>query len=347
MLVILGSGLVWFTTFHPADLQAEAVACTEDAAPLQPGQTLKVLNWNVQYMAGKGYVFFYDLPDNSGPDERPSREAVAQTFAEVARVIREEDPDLVLLQEVDDGADRTDGEDQLARLLGMLPSEYVCHTSAFYWKAAFVPHPRILGAVGMKLSIVSKYRITSAQRHQLALMPADPLTQQFNFKRAVLEARLPIAGGGELAVLNTHLDAFAQGSDTMTRQVQQVDAILSQLTQAGLPWLIGGDFNLLPPTPDAYQRLIPSHQSYYNPETEIIPLYERYQAVPSLAEVTSPEYQRWFTHYPNDPAIAGPDRTIDYLFLSPALGLGEHYVRQHDTLTISDHLPLIAEITLP
>jgi len=131
-------------------------------------------------MAGKNYVFFYDLLDNSGPDGRPSPEDIAKTLKEVARIIQDENPDVILLQEVDDGAKRTDYEDQLASLLPLLPKEYACYASAFYWKASFVPHPRIMGAAGMKLSTISKYKMTEAVRHQLALIPADPLTQQFN-----------------------------------------------------------------------------------------------------------------------------------------------------------------------
>lgn len=77
-------------------------------------------------------------------------------------------------------------------------------------------------------------------------MPGDPLSQQFNLKRAILEARLPVAGHGDFVALNTHLDAFAQGSVTMGRQVAEVDELLASLTSAGLAWAIGGDFNLLP-----------------------------------------------------------------------------------------------------
>ena len=146
--------------------------------------------------------------------------------------------------------------------------------------------------------------------------------------------------------LTTHLDAFAQGSDTMARQVEQVHTALSGLSAASAPWVIGGDFNLLPSTA-ARERLIPSHQSYYNPETEITPLFAAYQAVPSLADVTGPDYARWFTYIPNDPAIRGPDSTLDYLFFPPQITVGQHAVRQHDTPTISDHFPVTAEFQLP
>lgn len=335
----------WLATFHPPELQDEPVVCVGRAPSLRAQQWLKVMTWNVQFMAGKRYVFFSDLPDGNAPDERPSRDAITQTLAEVARVIRAESPDLILLQEIDDGAARTDYEDQLARLLALLPPGYACRTEAFYWKAAYVPHPRIHGAVGMKLVILSKYRIASAQRHQLALMPGDPLSQQFNLKRAILEAHLPVEQSGDFVALDTHLDAFAQGADTMERQVGQVDGLLLQLTTAGLPWVIGGDFNLLP-SAAARQRLIASHQSFYNPQTEIAPLYARYQAVPSYAEATGSDASRWFSYVPNDPAIGRLDRTLDYLFLAPNVRLGRHSVRQGDTQAISDHMPLIAELQI-
>lgn len=343
--VILFSALVWFTTYHPADLELVSVYSRGPAPALQQGQTVKVMTWNIQYLAGKNYVFFYDLPDGTGPDERPSSKDIAVTLDEVARVIRYEDPDILLLQEVDCGAKRTDHRDQLADLLTKLPVKYSCYASAYYWKAAWVPHPRIMGSVGMKLAVISKYRISSAFRHQLPVMPDNIFVKQFNFKRAVLEARLPVSGGTEFVAMNTHLDAFAQGSNTMERQVARVKAILDGLSSRGLHWAVGGDFNLLPPG-DAYHRLGPRQQGYYKPMTELAGFFRDYQAVPSAEEAGSDSSWQFYTHFPNDPEIFQADRTIDYLFLSRGLKLGEHYVRQNDTRSISDHLPVVAEVTL-
>ncbi len=337
---------VWLLTFHPEELQTETVTSPAGAPLLQPGQQLKILTWNVQFMAGKNYVFWHDTPNFDGPHERPSPDAITQTLAEVSRVIRAENPDIVLLQEVDDGARRTDYEDQLRRLLALLPPEYCSHVAAFYWKAGFVPHPRILGSSGMKLSTISKYKISRALRHQLALPPNDFLTRQFSTKRAVLEARLPLAQGGELAVLNTHLDAFAAGTNTMHLQVAEIDSILTALDASGVAWVLGGDFNLLPPDRAAYERLPVSHQSYYHPESESVALYQNYRVLPDWQDVTGPDYRKWFTHFANDPVAAGPDRTIDYLIFPHAAAVDTHFVRQHDTLKISDHLPVVAVFQL-
>jgi endonuclease/exonuclease/phosphatase family metal-dependent hydrolase len=337
--------LAWVSTYHPRDNQTVRVARSSDAPMLKPGQKMKILTWNVQYMAGKGHVFFYDVQGNNGPDARPTTSEVSQTLQEVARVIRDESPDVILLQEIDDGSRRTDYRDELAELLTLLPSGYCCSASAFYHKAWFVPHPRIMGAVGMKLAVISKYQISAAVRHQLPLMPGDPLTQLFNFKRCVLETRLPVEGGGNFVALTTHLDAFAQGNNTMERQVAMVLSLLGSLDQQRTPWVIGGDFNLLPP--GAYPLLREDQRYLFNKDSEIEPLFQHYQSVPNLLETGGGQRQTWFTHFPNDPKVAAPDRTIDYLFFSDNVTLGRHYVRQSDCLRISDHFPVVAEIKLP
>jgi len=345
---VLAAGFVaavWFTTFHPAARERAVVMCPDGTPALTAGQTVKILTWNIQFMAGKSHVFFFDVLEGNGPDERPSAKDVELTLEEVSRVIRQETPDIVLLQEVDDGAKRTDYQDQLAAILLRLGTEYPCHCSAFYWKARFVPHPRILGAVGMKLAVLSKYRIKEATRHQLALVPAGIFRRQFTLKRAVLEARMPVEGGRDFVALCTHLDAFAQGTDTMGRQVGQVKTILDGLDRERLPWVIGGDFNLLPPG-RAYASLPARQQAYYNERTEITPLFEAFQAVPGLEEVNGSDPTRWFTHYSNDPSVKAPDRTIDYLFMPKTLCLLEHHVRRHDTLRISDHLPVVATVRI-
>jgi len=347
-VVLLGVALavlVYSITWHPADREDAALSCDVNTATLQPGQALKVMTWNVQYLAGKRYVFWYDLADGSGPDTRPTAADLAYSLDEVVRILRDEQPDIVLLQELHENTKATDYQNQLALLQERLADVYPCSSQAFYWKAAFVPHPKIRGSVGMKLGTLSRYRISSAERLQLPTPPADPLTRQFNLKRALLVNYLPIRDGGQLAVINTHLDAFSQGDDTMQRQVAMIDQQLQTLNAAKTPWIIGGDFNLLPP--GQYQRLSERQRSWYAPDSELQVLAGKYPMIPNLQETSGPDQAAWYTHYPNDPQASGPDRTLDYLFHSPTLERVAANVRQVDTLRISDHLPLIARFLLP
>ncbi|MGM0453974.1 MAG: endonuclease/exonuclease/phosphatase family protein [Thermodesulfobacteriota bacterium] len=335
-------GLIWFSTFHPPAKKTEPVRCDDQAPVLTPGQTIKVLSWNVQFMAGKGYHFFYE----GGTDTRPEPGDIAKTLDAVAEVIRDEDPDIVLLQEVDVNARRTDYMNQVKKLARRLPDAYRCRASSYYWKADFVPHPKIMGSVGMKLVTFSKYRIDSAMRHQLPLIPESTLRQQFNLKRAVLVTRLPVTDNGDFAVLNTHLSAFAQGTNALARQVDVVKSLMDRFSANAIPWIAGGDFNLLPPG-KAYQRLSQEQKYRYQPESRLKPIFEDYQAVPGLEDISGKNRRQWYTHFPNDPAIKTPNKTIDYIFYADTVAVGPHYVRRRDTAGISDHLPVVAEFVLP
>ena len=99
LLIIAGllATLIYSLTWRPEAKETLPVSCVAPRAPtLLPGQALKVMTWNVQYLAGKNYVFWYDTADGSGPDERPTVEDMAASLDEVARVIRDEQPDLLL-----------------------------------------------------------------------------------------------------------------------------------------------------------------------------------------------------------------------------------------------------------
>lgn len=339
-VLIAFAGWVYLSTYHPAAVESVVVHNASDAPILEPGRRLKILSWNVQFMAGnENNHFFYD----DGPDPWPDVDTVDRVTRQVARFIEQQDPDVVLLQEVDDVATRTHLKDQAQALLQQLP-QYTSHVETFYWKAAYVPHPAIRGRVGMKLVVLSKYAIRDATRRALSAITTDDIvTRQFNLKRAMLEVRLPVESADELVLINTHLSAFAQGSDTMARQIDQIMTRLQALP-AGARWVMGGDFNLLPNDAalSAYNEL----RSHYNEKgTELYPLIKTYPSIPALADIeTNPE--PWYTYMsPQDPQRR-PNRTIDYIFHSPALKVESGEVLRGDAIPLSDHLPVIIEFTL-
>lgn len=340
LAVVALSATVYLSTFHPAAVEDVTVHNAADAQMLQPNQAVKVLSWNVQFMAGNSdNHFFYD----DGPDPWPDADTVAEVTRRVAAFIAEQDADVVLLQEVDDRATRTHLQDQTQALLRQLP-QYGSYAETFYWKAAYVPHPAIQGRVGMKLVLLSKYRLGEARRLALSAITSDDiLTRQFNLKRAMLQVHLPVAGAEDLVLVNTHLSAFAQGSDTMERQIGQVMALIEDLPD-GSPWVLGGDFNLLPD--DAALAANPELTSHYNGQgTELAPLIARYPSVPALSEIRS-NPEPWYTYMsPLDPQRR-PDRTIDYLFHAPGLKSQSAAVLRGEASALSDHLPVTVELTL-
>lgn len=348
LLILAGllTALTYSLTWRPADKQTLPVSCVAPRAPtLLPGQALEVMTWNVQYLAGKNYVFWYDTPDGSGPDERPTPENMASSLDEVARVIRDEQPDVLLLQELDEGAKPSHYQDQLALLQERLVDLYPCSVEAFDWKADFVPDRHIFGSVGRKLVTLSRYQIEHAERLQLPVAPANLISRQFQPKPALLLSYLPLSDGGQLAVLNTRLDNAAPGHSAVREQVEATIKLLDKFESRGTPWLIGGDFNLLPL--GQFLRLDADRRGQYSPDSELHLLWDKYPMVPSNSQSSGIDRDQWLTHFPNDPGLDGPDRTVDYLFYSPRLKKVEARVRQDDTLRISNHLPVIARFLLP
>lgn len=338
--------VIYSLTWRPADQQTLPVSCVAPRAPtLLPGQALKVMTWNVQYLAGKNYVFWYDTTDGKGPDERPTVEDMAASLDEVARVIRDEQPDILLLQELDDNAKRSHYQDQLALLQERLADLYPCSAQTYDWKADLVPDLHIFGSVGRKLATLSRYQIEHAERLQLPVASTDFISRQFQPKPALLLTYLPLSDGGQLAVLNTRLDGGAPGRSAVLDQVKTTVKLLDKFEGRGTPWLIGGDFNLLPL--GQFLRLDADKRSAYSPDSELHLLWDKYPLIPSNNESSGIDRQQWLTHFPNDPSLDGPDRTLDYLFHSPRIKRVEAKVRQADTLRISNHLPVIARFLLP
>ena len=303
LLSAAGFVWLWFGVWEPDLIEPAQVECSADAPLLDLQKPLKVVSFNVQYMASKNYVFFYDLADGSGKDSKPSLEHVRWTLDRVAEVIKAEDADVVLLQEMNDGAVRTHYMHQAQELLQRLNGDYPCHAAADYWRIRFMPHPSFLGPVGMQLVTLSKYKIADAIRHQLPIMSKDPVTQKFYFRRAIMDVRLAVEPLGEKAavtladnssqqqlqklwpntvsVLNTHLDAWGGGSGIMKKQIGKLQSVLQNLDNAFIPWVVGGDFNLLPPDGGLQRDIIHgAGTGSYDQETAIRPMYEAYNSIP-------------------------------------------------------------------
>ena len=338
----LASGVLAYNlSWHPQPREKVPPVCTAQAPHLTPGQALKVMTWNLQYLAGKRYVFWYEGTD--GKDQRPTSQDLAYTLDEVTRVIRDEAPDVVLLQELDQGAKATDYQDQLGLLKERLADLYSCSAQAFDWKADFVPDRHVFGSVGRSLAILSRFQIDKAERLQLPEHTGP--RQWFEPKRALLSAYLPIKGGGELAVLNTRLARYQPGTDLQRQQLERIVKRVDKLEAGGVAWLIGGDFNLLPL--GQYRRLPPAAKESFSLDSDLHLLWDRYPMIPSNAQAGGAHRADWFTHSPNTGSVQPAERTLDYLIHSPKLTQVTARVRQEDSLGISDHLPLIARLLLP
>ncbi|WOG27668.1 endonuclease/exonuclease/phosphatase family protein [Endozoicomonas sp. 8E] len=335
----LHSWLLWIAVLLKLGLGAgsvfakPSVQCTGTPEKLEAGQSIKVMTWNVQFLAGG----IYELWKPPQQREALALDKQLSVFQQVADLIEEENPDILLLQEVD--VDPRVRMNQIQWFKDALPARFYCSTFTAYSFLNERASPNVRKEPGgVNLLTFSRFAIESVVRHDLPALP-DQSLYPATTQRALLETEINL-GAESLTVINTHLDAFAQGLDIMQRQVKQLAERLDQLEASSL-WITGGDFNLIPQ--GQYEHLHDSEQFWYQKDSELSVLTDRYPVVPTPQQASGEARQQWFTNRSRQEL--GLDRTLDYLFYSTKLDLVKARVVQKAEL-LSDHLPLVAEFRL-
>jgi endonuclease/exonuclease/phosphatase family metal-dependent hydrolase len=187
----------------------------------------------------------------------------------------------------------------------------------------------------MHLATLATVPVARARRIALPLLAEPRWRQAFNLKRALLEVEVPLADGRVLMVGNTHLSAFSRGDGTLPRQVAVLAAWMGAQAARGRPFVLAGDLNLLPPG-DVPARL-PDPENYAD-DADLVRglLTHARSAVPAEAWL-APEWRSY------QPYGSAPDRVLDYVFVSPDLGVRDVRVEPTEA---SDHLPLAVTLDL-
>jgi endonuclease/exonuclease/phosphatase family metal-dependent hydrolase len=173
-------------------------------APVQPqtSGTLRILTYNIHHGEGMDKEFDYQR---------------------LAKVIRDLAPDLVALQEVDVGTERTAGVDQVA-LLGKLCRMHYAFGQAMPYQG---------GLYGE--AILSRFPIERVLVH--------PLPYQFEQEpRAALEVRVRPASIGPITFVGTHL--CHEKAENRVQQTQRLHRLFPK--PEGPPVILAGDFNARP-----------------------------------------------------------------------------------------------------
>lgn len=157
----------------------------------------------------------------------PPSEQVKIDMAAIARVINQEKPDLVALQEVDVHTERSgknlDQARELARLTGM---------KSFFMKALDYQG----GEYG--IAVLSKYPILDSAGY---LLPRDPAIGGED--RAVASITVELPGKKKVIFASTHLDLKE------ANRLSQAKALTGHFENSGIPMILGGDFNALVGSP--------------------------------------------------------------------------------------------------
>lgn len=314
-------------------------------------KTLRVMTWNVKYGGGR-LDFFYD-----GHGERilmrPSE--VIDHLDALAEVIRQVNPDVLFLQEVDRAAMRTALIDQVRWLLDHTALHHGAY--AAQWRADFVPS-RNLGRVDGGVAILSKYPLREAQRVALPLIAdQDSLTQYFFLRRCVLTAELDLGMNRRLGVLCTHTSAFTT-SQTKRAQLMWFKRLMDAYSARGLSWVTGADLNVLPPDStmlSGFPDVAPTEDAFLAADFSGQPewmraFYRDYSPAIALERYAADESAH-FSHTTHTDHFWS--RKLDYMFTNASWEPESTHTLQSvehggiETMSRSDHAPLVGTLCVP
>ena len=207
---------------------------------LHAGDTLKVVTWNIGYGAlGDNADFFMD----GGTSVYTADKArVQENITAVSDWLKEQNPRLILLQEIDRDSMRSRSIDETEAISSAIGKGYDM-TFANNYKAVFVPFPfPPLGKVDSGLLTLSAYPIKTATRVSLPC-PFDWPIRTANLKRCLMVDRIHVGGSDhDFVVVNLHLEAYDTGAGKI-EQTRQLAQLLKEEYGKGNYVIAGGDFN--------------------------------------------------------------------------------------------------------
>lgn len=352
-------------------------AQADHPAPPDNPTSLKVMAWNVKYGACRVDFWF----DFWGDRVQLSTTEVNDCLAKVAALVKEYDPDILMTEEIEVDSKRSAYVDMVRYLLENTDLRYAAYIET--WNSRYIPNEG-LGRMNLGNAIFSRYPITKAERiRQVDRTDQDTLTKTFYIHRAIGRAELDLGGGRTVLAFVVHTEAY-DNDGTKQKQIQQIYDLVKAET---LPFVLGGDFNELPPvcdekadagTPESCdgklrlsgfpdERESSKGTSYEQPPytpSVMKKFYDDFNPYIPLARygVGEANQRPYFTH-----SVLGPDgtndqgqpgywnRTLDYLFIRTTDSWTNTDVLQEpgrlgitgDPLRLSDHAPVVGTWGLP
>ncbi len=210
---------------------------SSDTAPV--GQSLKLVTYNIGFGAySDDYSFFMD----GGKYSRAfSREDVLKNTQGALDAIKNVNPDLVALQEVDVRGTRSYRVDQSALFSAGL-SGYDSVFGQNYDSPYFLyPFNQPIGANKSGMMSFSKFNISASVRRSLPI--EDSLYKYLDLDRAYTVSAIPTENGKSLIFYNVHLSAYTSDGTIADEQMKMLAADMAAQYKQGNYVIAAGDFN--------------------------------------------------------------------------------------------------------
>ena len=222
--------------------------CSSDTVAL--GKTYTAATYNIGFGAyDHDFSFFMDsgvMKDGTkvtgSHSVAKSKDVVLSNTNGAISALKELDPDLILLQEVDTNSTRSYNVDQSGLFKSAFPAMDSTFASNFHSAFLCYPITEPHGIVNAGLLTMSNCKIASAERRSYYIDESFP-NKFFDLDRCFSLNRLPVSNGRELVVVNSHMSAYDAGGTSRAKQLALLKAVLTEEYAKGNYVIVGGDFN--------------------------------------------------------------------------------------------------------
>ncbi len=204
-----------------------------------PGESYSILSYNIGFGAYESdYGFFMDGGTQSWAW---SKERLDTNLKNITNVLKKENTDFYLIQEVDTDSTRSYYTDERDYIIPGLPGYSYSfarnYDSPFLFYPIFQPH----GASRSGILTLANKKITSADRVELPI--EEGLTKLLDLDRCFSKNRIATNNGGQLIIYNFHLSAYTSDGSIATEQLIMLLKDMESEYQQGNYCIAGGDFN--------------------------------------------------------------------------------------------------------
>lgn len=240
LIVIVGAYVAYvYLTYHRIPDNVKLKPESRNAELLQTGRPYKAMTFNIGYAAyPDNYSFFMD----GGKYSRAfSKQSVMDDLSGIHRAVAEEDPTLMLFQEVDTNGDRSFHVNEVKWLRHQMTDYSSVYAQNYDSAYLFYPLTRPIGKAKSGLLTLAKAKITDSTRYQL---PIDTDFNKFmDLDRAISVTHIPVNNGKQLAVINLHMSAFTKNAKVRKAQIDKLFSKMKIEREAGNYVMVAGDYN--------------------------------------------------------------------------------------------------------
>ena len=240
LLTAAGYVIYVFTSYYRIEdhLLLNVEQGTENT-PLETGMPYKAITYNIGFGAyTPEFTFFMDGGKSSWA---ASKESVIETVTGAIGLLKEEDPDLMLIEEVDFDSTRSYHVDERAMLQEAFPDRDLAFAVNFDSPFLMYPFTQPHGKSRSGIAMFSRFDVSGAERRSLPI--SESVTKLVDLDRCYSVSRLPVQNGKELIVYTVHLSAYGHSDAVREGQKRMLMEDMKEEYDAGNYVICGGDWN--------------------------------------------------------------------------------------------------------